>query len=101
MNEFNKSIRVNDLALVWFYATYMYSILGSALIVCGLYMVLWGKKKESETKSQPVPSHVSQSQVIDKVVTPPTIDDKSVHTNINFTTYIAKDHQDSPRSIPE
>ncbi|KAK4564169.1 hypothetical protein RGQ29_006307 [Quercus rubra] len=36
------------------------SILGAALIVCGLYMVLWGKSREMKMKNQPEPSKSSQ-----------------------------------------
>lgn len=43
--------------------TFMFSndsILGAALIVCGLYMVLWGKSREMKMKNQPEPSKSSQ-----------------------------------------
>ena len=36
------------------------SILGATLIVCGLYMVLWGKSREMKMKNQPEPSKSSQ-----------------------------------------
>ncbi|KAK7246805.1 hypothetical protein RIF29_41675 [Crotalaria pallida] len=78
---------------------YLGSVLGSALIVCGLYMVLWGKKKEAKMKSQPVPFQISLSQVVD--LPPPNDDDKNDHINVNFPSYIAKDHQDSPTSTPQ
>ena len=61
----------------------MCSVLGAALIVCGLYMVLWGKKRETKTTTQPLPSPIYQSQVVD---------DKSDHINITFSSCIAEDH---------
>jgi len=30
----------------------MFSVIGAVLIVCGLYMVLWGKSKEIKTSSE-------------------------------------------------
>ncbi|KAK7847504.1 wat1-related protein [Quercus suber] len=36
------------------------SILGATLIVCGLYMVLWGKSREMKMINQPEPSKISQ-----------------------------------------
>ncbi|KAK9989179.1 hypothetical protein SO802_029418 [Lithocarpus litseifolius] len=36
------------------------SILGAVLIVCGLYMVLWGKSREMKMINQPEPSKSSQ-----------------------------------------
>ncbi|KAF7803670.1 WAT1-related protein [Senna tora] len=36
---------------------YLGTIIGGVVIVCGLYMVLWGKGKEMKKKNQLVPSH--------------------------------------------
>ncbi|XP_062079521.1 WAT1-related protein At1g68170-like [Humulus lupulus] len=47
------------------------SVLGGVLIVCGLYLVLWGKGKETKMKLQPVPTSQSvgdESESIDIVV---------------------------------
>ncbi|XP_009341320.3 WAT1-related protein At1g25270-like [Pyrus x bretschneideri] len=49
------------------------SVLGAALIVCGLYAVLWGKGKEIEKMSNSVPStsfHHQDSGSIDIVIMP-------------------------------
>jgi hypothetical protein len=36
-----------------------FSIFGAMLIVCGLYVVLWGKSEEMKKKNQLVPSQSS------------------------------------------
>lgn len=36
------------------------SVIGAVLIVCGLYMVLWGKSKETEKENQLGSSEVTQ-----------------------------------------
>lgn len=41
----------------------LYSILGGMLLVCGLYMVLWGKNKEMKTITQLPPSIRFQGQL--------------------------------------
>ncbi|KAJ4847382.1 hypothetical protein Tsubulata_018022 [Turnera subulata] len=49
------------------------SIIGAALIVCGLYMVLWGKSKEIKKQNQLVPSKSSrEAEMINVVITTPT-----------------------------
>ncbi|XP_059448552.1 WAT1-related protein At1g68170-like [Corylus avellana] len=52
------------------------SILGAALIVCGLYVVLWGKGKEMKknTQPEPPPSNTSpdSSELVDIAIHPPT-----------------------------
>lgn len=41
----------------------LYSIFGGMLIVCGLYMVLWGKNKEMKMMTQLLPSIRFQDQL--------------------------------------
>lgn len=49
-----------------------YSVVGAVLIVCGLYMVLWGKSKEMNKTLQLTPSEsVAQLELKDVVVTTP------------------------------
>ncbi|OIW13617.1 hypothetical protein TanjilG_07959 [Lupinus angustifolius] len=59
------------------------SVVGAVLIVCGLYMVLWGKKKEMKNKSQLVPSEIiKETEVIEVVVVSiPIIDDAKCDYN--------------------
>lgn len=38
----------------------MFSVIGAVLIVCGLYMVLWGKSKEMKKVNHLVSSEISQ-----------------------------------------
>ncbi|KAK4271104.1 hypothetical protein QN277_019844 [Acacia crassicarpa] len=50
---------------------YLGSVVGALLIVCGLYVVLWGKSKEMKTMTQLVPSEKTQQELepIEVVVT--------------------------------
>ncbi|MED6119548.1 hypothetical protein PIB30_117848 [Stylosanthes scabra] len=50
---------------------YLGSVIGSVMIVCGLYAVLWGKNKEMKKVAQLVPSEIIQQedQAIQVVVT--------------------------------
>ncbi|XP_072067843.1 WAT1-related protein At1g68170 isoform X3 [Arachis hypogaea] len=41
---------------------YLRSVIGVVLIVCGLYMVLWGKNKEMKKITQLLPSEIIQLQ---------------------------------------
>ncbi|XP_019424688.1 PREDICTED: WAT1-related protein At1g25270-like [Lupinus angustifolius] len=56
------------------------SIIGAVLIVCGLYLVLWGKSQEIKKMNQLVPSQSPhQSDTVDIIV----LEDKSNHNNNN------------------
>lgn len=61
-----------------------FSIIGAVLIVCGLYVVLWGKSKEMKKINQLVPSESSleQEEIVQIVVTC-AVDDKSNHNDNN------------------
>ncbi|XP_028792325.1 WAT1-related protein At1g25270-like [Neltuma alba] len=63
---------------------YLGSIIGGVLIVCGLYMVLWGKGKEMKMKNL-----LGVSSIDD--------DEKGNHNNNNINPSLAvdRDHQDS------
>lgn len=41
--------------MFWKHA-YVFSVIGAVLIVCGLYIMLWGKSKEMKTATQMVSS---------------------------------------------
>ncbi|KAI9087232.1 hypothetical protein K1719_030867 [Acacia pycnantha] len=57
------------------------SIIGGALIICGLYAVLWGKGKEMKKMNQLVPSDQGLHEII---VRSPTEDNKcALHNNNN------------------
>ena len=46
-------------------------MVGAVLIVCGLYMVLWGKSKEMKNITQLVPSEtIREAEAIEVVVMP-------------------------------
>ncbi|XP_031251765.1 WAT1-related protein At1g68170-like [Pistacia vera] len=51
---------------------YLGSILGASLIICGLYVVLWGKAKEMKKRTQLIPSEGSgESQSTEIVINSP------------------------------
>lgn len=55
-------------------------MIGAVLIVCGLYVVLWGKSKEVKKVTQLVPSEIIQeTEAVEVVVTSTPVDhDKCV-----------------------
>ena len=72
------------------------SALGSVLIVCGLYTVLWGKGKEMKRISQLMPSDIArESEAIEIVVTSKPVDDESGHNNINSNLNVANSEDSS------
>ncbi|KAK2664067.1 hypothetical protein Ddye_002641 [Dipteronia dyeriana] len=63
------------------------SILGSMLIICGLYAVLWGKGKEMKKITQLMPSiHPKESQSIEIIITSPIVHNISSNNNKNKNT---------------
>ncbi|KAK4564167.1 hypothetical protein RGQ29_006306 [Quercus rubra] len=64
------------------------SILGAALIVCGLYMVLWGKSKEMKIINQPEPSKSSQEShsQLSETATATTINNNNSGNNGSITS---------------
>jgi hypothetical protein len=66
------------------------------LIVCGLYVVLWGKSEEMKKKNQLVPSQSSNKFGTVEIV----VEDKNNHNNSNGqsqgnTLQVVKDNEDS------
>ncbi|KAB1206970.1 hypothetical protein CJ030_MR7G008114 [Morella rubra] len=69
------------------------SILGAVLIVCGLYVVLWGKGKEMKKITQLAPSKsFRESELTDIVITPPMDDKNNNNKDITEST--------EPESLP-
>ncbi|KAK4846335.1 hypothetical protein QYF36_015954 [Acer negundo] len=63
------------------------SILGSMLIICGLYAVLWGKGKEMKKITQLVPSiHPKECQSIEIIITSPIVHNICSNNNKNKDT---------------
>ncbi|WJX21973.1 hypothetical protein P8452_11333 [Trifolium repens] len=58
---------------------YLGTIFGAMLIVCGLYVVLWGKSEEMKKKNQLVPSKSSNKFGTVEIV----VQDKNNHNNSN------------------
>ena len=82
------------------FALYVYSVVGSVMIVCGLYMVLWGKGKEiKEITEMLVPSESTQheSEAVEITVASSPVDDKTIHNS----GIAAKDHEDAAKCGPE
>jgi inner membrane protein involved in colicin E2 resistance len=74
----------------------MYSLIGAVLIVCGLYMVLWGKSKEMKKIAQLATSKIAQETEDIEVVVMPTleiVDHDKIHVNNNHKE-VDKDHVD-------
>ncbi|KAJ1434973.1 EamA domain [Sesbania bispinosa] len=74
---------------------YLGSLLGAVLIVCGLYMVLWGKSKEMKKIAQLVPSEITKEPediqvVVMSTVTP--VDHDKCHHNNHSQTRNVDDH---------
>lgn len=62
----------------------MYSMIGAVLIVCGLYMVLWGKSKEMKKIAQLMTSKIAQESEDVQVVVMSTTDvDKDCDDNLS------------------
>ncbi|KAL5857295.1 hypothetical protein ACOSQ3_004753 [Xanthoceras sorbifolium] len=75
------------------------SILGAMLIVCGLYVVLWGKGKEMKKITQLVPSkHSIESQSIEIVTTSPIDHHNCSNNNKNINV---SERDTSPQQIEE
>ncbi|KAK4271101.1 hypothetical protein QN277_019841 [Acacia crassicarpa] len=69
------------------------SIIGGALIICGLYSVLWGKGKEMKKMNQLVPSDQGLHEII---VRSPTEDNKcALHNNNNNNSDVEEVVKDS------
>ncbi|XP_019424905.1 PREDICTED: WAT1-related protein At1g25270-like [Lupinus angustifolius] len=76
---------------------YLGSVVGAVMIVCGLYMVLWGKRKEMKNMTQLVPSEIiKKTEVIEVVVrsTPIINNDKYDYNNHNQTNSIKNVYKD-------
>jgi len=60
-----------------------FSVVGAVLIVCGLYMVLWGKSKEMKNITQLVPSEtIREAEAVEVVVVSTPMDyEKCDHNN--------------------
>ncbi|XP_024172003.1 WAT1-related protein At1g25270 [Rosa chinensis] len=70
------------------------SVFGGILIVCGLYMVLWGQSKEMKTinnvtddqdRQHPAAARLQDSQIIQVVATTRSVDTNTSCENINTT----------------
>ncbi|WVY95269.1 hypothetical protein V8G54_034357 [Vigna mungo] len=71
---------------------YVGSVVGAVLIVCGLYMVLWGKSKEMKNITQLVPSEtIREAEAVEVVVVSTPMDhDKCDHDNRSEITAITR-----------
>ncbi|GAB4829854.1 hypothetical protein Ancab_019500 [Ancistrocladus abbreviatus] len=62
------------------------SVLGALLIICGLYMVLWGKGKETKRANKLMPSNDTQEIEIITSTTNHVIDDQRKGNNVSILT---------------
>ncbi|XP_047168514.1 WAT1-related protein At1g68170-like [Vigna umbellata] len=71
---------------------YVGSVVGAVLIVCGLYMVLWGKSKEMKNITQLVPSEtIREAEAVEVVVVSTPMDhDKCDHNNRSEITAVTR-----------
>ena len=68
------------------------------MIVCGLYVVLWGKSKEMKKMNQLVPSQCPHESDTVEVIVRSRVEDKSNHNNINNhdnAANVVRDNEDS------
>ncbi|XP_027347580.1 WAT1-related protein At1g25270-like [Abrus precatorius] len=68
---------------------YVGSVIGAFLIVCGVYMVLWGKSKEMKKVNHLVTSEITQEHDATEVVMPTTTNDDNGDC-VNNTNAICK-----------
>ncbi|XP_054801176.1 WAT1-related protein At1g25270-like [Prosopis cineraria] len=73
------------------------SVIGGMLIICGLYVVLWGKRKEMKKMNQLVPSQ-SLHEII---VRSPTEDKHIPHNNNNNDIELVRDSDHSSENANE
>ncbi|XP_050881618.1 WAT1-related protein At1g68170 isoform X2 [Lathyrus oleraceus] len=81
---------------------YLGSLIGAVLIVCGLYMVLWGKSKEMKKIDQLATSKIAQeAEDIEVVVmsTPVVLDHDKLHVSNNNHIEVVKDHDPKNEEI--
>ncbi|RZB63134.1 WAT1-related protein [Glycine soja] len=75
----------------------LFAVVGAVLIVCGLYMVLWGKSKEMKNITQLVPSEtIREAEAIEVVVMPMStpIDYEKCDQNNQGERNVDKEHCD-------
>ncbi|KAK8469083.1 hypothetical protein PHAVU_006G210100 [Phaseolus vulgaris] len=72
---------------------YLGSIIGSVMIICGLYMVLWGKSKEMR-KNERIPSESTDKFDTVEIMVKPGVEDKSNNSLVNAVNGVG-DNEDS------
>ncbi|RDX58347.1 WAT1-related protein, partial [Mucuna pruriens] len=76
-----------------------YVVIGAVMIVCGLYVVLWGKSKEMKKKNQLVAAHESNAV---EIVVRSAIEDKSNHNKTDDNApKVVRDNEDLRRDGQE
>ncbi|KAG5000568.1 hypothetical protein JHK87_021640 [Glycine soja] len=74
-------------------------VIGAVLIVCGLYVVLWGKSKEMKKKNQLVPAqspHDNESNTVVEIVVRSAQEDKSNQNKTHeIVAKVVRDNDDS------